>query len=127
MAQQDCNICGVDVPKGQYIKLNVFCSNHNISEYQKPFEFIPERFDPESEFFTKPSNGKTRGPYSYIPFSHGQRGCPGQSLGMLQLRVALVYVLSKFHYKVEGDLMQREDVGFALRSGINMHATFTRR
>ena len=127
MAKEDCKLCGVNIPKGQYIKFNLFCSNHNVAEHQKPFEFIPERFDPESDYFTRPADGKTRSVFSHIPFSHGQRGCPGQSLALLQLKVDLVYVLAKFHCKVEGDLMQKEGVGFALRSGIDMHATFTRK
>lgn len=86
-AHEDCKICGVDIPKGQYIKFNLFASNHAVKEHQKPFEFIPERFDPESEYFTRPGDGKTRSVFSHIPFSHGQRGCPGQSLALLQLKV----------------------------------------
>jgi len=120
-AYEDCRICDVPISKGQYIKFNIYSSNHSIKEYKEPFKFIPERFDPESEYFTKPGEGnKTRGVFSHIPFSHGQRGCPGQSLAHLQLKVDLVYVLSKFNYELDPELLKKEGIGFALRSGFDM-------
>jgi cytochrome P450 len=99
-AKEDIKICGVDISKGQYIKLNLYASNHAIKEHQKPFDFIPERFDPESEYFTRPGDNKTRSVYSHIPFSHGQRGCPGQSLAILQMKVGTlssIFSLIKVH------------------------------
>lgn len=47
IAVEDCSICGVDIKKGQRTKINVFTSNHSYNEYYRPFEFMPERFDPE--------------------------------------------------------------------------------
>ena len=88
---------------------------------------MPERFEPESEFFTKPGDGKPRGTYSYIPFSHGTRGCPGLAFATLQVRVAVGFVCAKLDCEVDPELMQKEGVGFAVRSGFDMHAIFTRR
>lgn len=124
-ALEDCKLCDVDIPKGQYIKINLYSSNHSVKEHKKPFDFIPERFDPESEYFTRPGDNKTRSVYSHIPFSHGHRGCPGQSLAWLQLKVDLVYVLSKYDFELERELLEKEGVGFALRSGFNIKAKFT--
>lgn len=127
-AKEDISICDVPISKGQYIKLNLFSSNHNVNEHQRPFDFIPERFDPESKFFTKPGPGnKSPSPFAHIPFSHGQRGCPGQSLAMLQLKVDIVYVLAKYDFELEQKILNNDMVGFALRSGFDMMVKFTRR
>lgn len=127
-AKEDITVCDVPIQKGQYIKLNLFSSNHSVLEHQKPFDFIPERFDPESKFFTKPGPGnKSPSPFAHIPFSHGQRGCPGQSLAMLQLKVDLIYVLSRFDFELEQSILDNDMVGFALRSGFGMKAKFIRR
>ena len=124
---KDCKICGVDIKKGQRTKINLFASNHSYNDYHRPFEFMPERFEPESEYFTRPADGKPRSVYSYIPFSHGLRGCPGLSYAVLQIRVAIGFVCAKLDCEVDPELMKKEGVGFAVRSGFDMHATFTRR
>mmetsp|Transcript_28546 Transcript_28546/g.32629 ORF Transcript_28546/g.32629 Transcript_28546/m.32629 type:complete len:422 (+) Transcript_28546:174-1439(+) len=70
---QDVEICGVPIPKNTEIRLDLYSMHYNEAEWKDPFEFIPERFDPESEYFTTPP-GKARSQYSYAAFSHGVRG-----------------------------------------------------
>lgn len=126
-AVEDVEICGVPFKKGQYMKINLYASNHSPVEHQKPHDYIPERFDPESEYFTKPGSNKPRSVYSNIPFSHGPRGCPGYVIAMMQIKVAFIYILSKYNYEIDADFLKKEGMGFALRAGIELHATFTKK
>ena len=74
-AYEDVTICGVPIPKDSTIKVDILVSHMSDKEWTNPTEFIPERFDPESEYFRKPdSEGKSRSPYTWIPFSYGMRG-----------------------------------------------------
>lgn len=126
-ALEDVEVCGIPFKKGTYFKINLYASNHSPIEHQRPHDFIPERFDPESEFFTKPGTNKPSSPYSNIPFSHGPRGCPGLVIAMMQVKVAFVYILSKYDYDIDKATLEKEGMGFALRSGIELHATFTKK
>jgi len=126
-AIEDVEICGVPFKKGQYMKINLYASNHSPIEHQRPHDYIPERFDPESEFFTKPNSDKARSVYSNIPFSHGPRGCPGLVIAMMQIKVAFIYILSKYNYEIDAEFLKKDGVGFALRAGIELHARFTKK
>lgn len=124
---EDVELCGIPFKRGDYFKINLYASNHSPVEHQRPHDFIPERYDPESEFFTKPNSNKARSVYSNIPFSHGPRGCPGLVIAMMQIKVAFIYILSKYEYEIEPEFLKKEGVGFALRAGIELHAKFTKR
>lgn len=126
-AVEDTEICGIPFKRGTYFKINLYASNHNPNEHQNPHDYIPERFDPESKFFTKPGSNKPRSTYSNIPFSHGPRGCPGLVIAMMQVKVAFIYLISKYEYDIDKDFLKKEGVGFALRAGIPLYATFRKR
>ena len=36
------------------IRIDIYTLHYNPNEWKNPYEFIPERFDPESEYFFKP-------------------------------------------------------------------------
>ena len=71
-------------------------------EWQRPNEFLPERYDPSSPLF-KRSDGGNRNPYSHIPFTFGSRNCPGQVLGLLESKLFVAYVILKMQYDVDLD------------------------
>lgn len=60
----------------------------DIDEWQKPKEFIPERFDPNSKFFKRP-DGSKRNPLAFTPFLGGQRVCLGKTFAELTLKYTL--------------------------------------
>ena len=100
-AYEDLVICGVPISKGSILKVDFVASHMSRKEWQDPRAFIPERFDPESELFTKPdSGGKSRTPYSHIGFGHGNRSCPGQSFGLLETKVLLTYLLTHLDFNI---------------------------
>lgn len=51
---------------------------NNPDEWQKPEQFIPERFCADSPFYLTPT-GKKRNPFSFSPFLGGMRICLGKT------------------------------------------------
>lgn len=138
-AFEDVVICGVPIPKGTQVRLDIFGAHYNPKEWQEPKKFIPERFDPESEYFKKPastedsksaekeSSGKGRSPYSWLAFSQGMRACPGQTLAMLEIKIMLCYFLIKYDYEIDPDFLQKEGVGFGVGSHLKLNIKLKKR
>jgi cytochrome P450 len=61
---------GVEIREGDliYIGMNALC--HDREQWQQPYDFIPERFDPQSKWYLTPS-GHKRNPFSFSPFLGG--------------------------------------------------------
>ncbi|XP_046466984.1 probable cytochrome P450 6a14 [Neodiprion pinetum] len=58
--------------------------------YPEPENFDPERFDA--------TNIARRHQYAYLPFGDGPRNCIGMRFGLLQTKVGLVSLLSKYRF-----------------------------
>lgn len=78
MTSGDVTIADVPIPSNFLMKIDIYGSHYNPDQWKEPTKFLPERFDPNSIY--------SHVPFAYIPFSHGKRACPGQTLGMLQVR-----------------------------------------
>lgn len=126
-AYEDVTICGVKIPKGTDVRKDILTVHLNGEQYKDPLKFIPERFDPESEFFSLPGeNDKARRPYSHIPFSFGERNCPGQAFAMLEMRVILAYLLSHIEYSITEEQLQIPGIGFGIGSDFEIIMEITR-
>lgn len=123
---EDVTICGVKIPKGTTMVYGLTPSNHSHDEWIEPRKFIPERFNPNSEYFNNPNSDKARSPYAFAPFSHGFRSCPGQSLAILEMKVILTYILSKLDYSIDQTQLDRDDIGFGFASKIKLGFTVTK-
>uniref|UniRef100_A0A7S3NU63 Cytochrome P450 n=2 Tax=Euplotes crassus TaxID=5936 RepID=A0A7S3NU63_EUPCR len=116
-AVEDVNICGVPFPKGTIFRKDINAGHYNPNYWKDPYEFVPERFDVESEFFQEASKeGKIGAGYSKRSFSHGTRACPGQSFAVLEIKVVLIVVLTHIGYTVDDALLDKEGVGFGIGS-----------
>nr|CAD7447463.1 unnamed protein product [Timema bartmani] len=60
--------------------------------FPEPDRFDPERFSEENKSSIKP--------FTYMPFGIGQRSCIGNRFALMEAKVALVYLLSKFSLRV---------------------------
>ncbi|CAI2366043.1 unnamed protein product [Moneuplotes crassus] len=98
---EDVVICGVPIKKDNWITLENIGCLLDLKHWHEPLEFIPERFDPESEYFKSPMTGKARDPCAYPPFSAGLRACPGQALAKLGIRVALPFLITNLDYDIQ--------------------------
>lgn len=93
---------GFKVKKGTVIYPNngVLGVSENI--WKNPLEFIPERFDPESEYFKLPQGGK-REPIVWLAFGSGPRQCMGDNYSMYFMKVGLAYFLHLFTFELKED------------------------
>ncbi|PNF15724.1 Cytochrome P450 6k1 [Cryptotermes secundus] len=78
----------VTVEKGVQVLLPILALHRDPKYYPDPERFDPERFSEEER--------KKRPQFSYIPFGEGPRLCIGMRFAMMQVKVGLINVLSKF-------------------------------
>ncbi|KOX78738.1 Cytochrome P450 6B3 [Melipona quadrifasciata] len=81
----------VTIPKDQQVFIPIYSIQRDPEIFPNPEAFDPDRFSEE--------NIKTRHSMSHLPFGDGPRHCSGIRLAKVQLKVAMVTILSK--YKVE--------------------------
>lgn len=62
--------------------------HHNPNFFPEPEKFTPERF-------LKP-NSETIVPFSYLPFGGGPRICIGQRFAIVEMKMAMAKLLSRF-------------------------------
>jgi cytochrome P450 len=86
-------LAGFRVDKGDVV-LPFFWGTHRHPDYWPE----PERFDP-GRFSAERSKG--RDPWSYLPFSGGQRMCIGNMFSLVESVVLVAMLLNRFEVKVE--------------------------
>ncbi|XP_069702396.1 probable cytochrome P450 6a14 [Periplaneta americana] len=80
------------VEKGTPVFLPVMAIHHDPKYYPNPEKFDPERFSEEEK--------SKRPHFSYLPFGEGPRLCIGMRFGLMQTKVGLVNLLSKYEVSV---------------------------
>lgn len=75
--------------RGDLVIFSQFITHHMPELYPQPASFLPDRW--------KSANPS---PYAYFPFGAGPRMCVGAALGMMQLKISLMMMLSRFKMTV---------------------------
>lgn len=81
----------VIIPKGMKVHIPVYGIQRDEQYYPEPTVFNPDRFHPTAV--------AKRHLCTFLPFGEGPRICIGLRFGMLQSRVGLATVLSRFRIK----------------------------
>ncbi|XP_049963087.1 cytochrome P450 6k1-like isoform X2 [Schistocerca serialis cubense] len=81
----------VVLEKGTPLSISVLGLHRDPKCYPDPEHFDPERFSEQQK--------AQRQPYVYLPFGDGPRNCIGMRLGLLQVKVGLVCLLSKYNVR----------------------------
>ncbi|XP_047117380.1 cytochrome P450 6k1-like [Schistocerca piceifrons] len=81
----------VVLEKGTPLSISVLGLHRDPKYYPDPEHFDPERFSEQQK--------AQRQPYVYLPFGDGPRNCIGMRLGLLQVKVGLVCLLSKYNVR----------------------------
>uniref|UniRef100_A0A0D9XLI5 Cytochrome P450 n=1 Tax=Leersia perrieri TaxID=77586 RepID=A0A0D9XLI5_9ORYZ len=102
-AAEDIAVGGYVIPKGATVNFMVAEMGRDEREWEKPMEFIPERFlaggDGEGVDVTG-SKGRIR----MMPFGVGRRICAGLNIAMLHLEYFVANMVMEFEWKeVAGD------------------------
>ena len=108
------------------MSINLFGPHYSKKEWKDPLKFIPERFDPESEYFLSPTTGKARDQLSFIPFSFGMRACPGQTMARLVQRIALPYFVANVEFDVNKEQLENEKILFNNYSQYHLQLTINK-
>ncbi|XP_064650262.1 cytochrome P450 4F2-like [Lineus longissimus] len=76
------------LPSGVDVNIMLFLIHRHPSVWEKPDEFIPERFSAD--------NAVNRDPFAFVPFSAGPRNCIGQNFAMNLMKVTLARILNRY-------------------------------
>ncbi|CAA0839608.1 Cytokinin hydroxylase [Striga hermonthica] len=91
MAFEDIKLGDLHIPKGLSIWIPVLAIHHNEEIWGKDVnEFNPSRF-------ASKSSGPGR---SFIPFAAGPRNCVGQSFALMEAKIILAMMISKFSFTI---------------------------
>ncbi|XP_063223441.1 cytochrome P450 6k1-like [Bacillus rossius redtenbacheri] len=90
---QDYKIPGTEivVEKGTSVMIPVLGIHRDKDIYPEPERFDPERFTPE--------NNSKRHHFAHLPFGEGPRICIGMRFGQMQVKTALVHILTTYQVR----------------------------
>lgn len=87
---RDTTIMGQFFPAGANIMVPTWHLHHDPALWPEPFEFRPERFDPDG------AGGLSQHQAAYLPFGLGPRVCIGKRFALLELKMAVCRVLREY-------------------------------
>jgi cytochrome P450 len=87
-AIKDHFIGKIPVRKGMIVALKIKSNHFKEEFYQNPHQFNPDRW--------KDVDSAKADPFSFFPFSSGQRNCIGQHLALLESKVVVIALLKRY-------------------------------
>ncbi|XP_062116101.1 cytochrome P450 71A9-like [Humulus lupulus] len=108
-----CKVKGYDIPLGTRVFVNAGAIGRDLTYWEKPNEFWPERFIDSSIDY----RGKH---FELLPFGVGRRGCPGINFAVVLIELALANLLCRFDWELPNG-MNREDLDMDEVFGLTMN------
>ncbi|KAJ7944834.1 Cytochrome P450 [Quillaja saponaria] len=112
-AEKDVQVCGYTIRKHSQVFVNAWAIARDQMYWDKPTEFIPERFMGSFQVDFRGTN------FSFIPFGSGRRICPGMSLAVRMLSLTLASLIHHFDWKLP-DGMAPQDLDMGDKFGITL-------
>ncbi|XP_037439430.1 zealexin A1 synthase-like [Triticum dicoccoides] len=111
--RETCRVMGYDVPKGTKVVVNVWAMGRDGMYWGDAEAFRPERFENSTVDFKGAD-------FEFLPFGAGRRMCPGMSLAMANMELALASLLFHFDWELPfgmrpKDMDMTEIFGIAVR------------
>lgn len=88
-ANQDLTLGDLSLPRGQTVALLMRPAAVSAERFADPEAFRPARW-------LHPAEGGAHDPSAHLPFGSGPRLCPGRSLALLEMRVALATLFGAY-------------------------------
>lgn len=98
----------IQIPKNSTVFISPYYLQRSSERWDKPDEFIPERFNGSSLRETRES--------SYIPFSAGPRRCIGDNLSLMEAHILFTEIMPKLKLNSENDYKIAVEPAVNLRS-----------
>ncbi|KAH7660907.1 Cytochrome P450 E-class group I protein [Dioscorea alata] len=93
---EDCIVAGFQVPAGTQVIVNAWKLHRDPGVWSDPFEFRPERFLSSHAATGIDVKGQN---YELIPFGTGRRSCPGISMALHVIHLALARLIQAFELR----------------------------
>ncbi|XP_048249645.1 cytochrome P450 2U1-like isoform X4 [Haliotis rufescens] len=90
---RDVDFHSYQIPKDTAVLYNIWSIHHDENFWERPFDYIPERFLDENGALLSSEHEKRR---RVIPFGLGKRSCPGESLSRLRTFLCVANILQNF-------------------------------
>lgn len=87
-ARRNIKIGPYEIPAGMLVGTNIIGLMHNPKYYSNPEKFDPDRWNDKTLYNSEP--------YSFIPFSAGNRSCIGKYLALMETKLLLIGFLTNF-------------------------------
>ncbi|KAL7145148.1 hypothetical protein ABFS83_07G060400 [Erythranthe nasuta] len=110
---EKCTINGYDIEPKTFAFINVWAIGRDPEYWENPDEFLPERFLNDKSIDFKGQD------FGFIPFGSGRRSCPGLSLGVAAVEMALANLLYSFDWELPPGLKE-EDIDTDAAEGFTM-------
>ncbi|XVF54584.1 hypothetical protein PTKIN_Ptkin05aG0193000 [Pterospermum kingtungense] len=116
ISTKDVKIMGYDIAKGTQVLINAWAIGRDPKSWEKPEEFIPERFLNNSIDYKGHD-------FELIPFGSGRRICPGILFGMRISELFLAKLVHKFDWSLPGGA-NLEDLDTTESYGLTAHRKY---
>lgn len=104
---------GLYFPAKSYLMISPYLLHRTPKYWEKPEEFIPERFlgedQPEVNHF------------HYIPFGQGPHICTGRRLAMFEMELILSKLTPEFRFVYAGEMPPKLDPGIIMKAANGLH------
>lgn len=96
--KKDCKVGGFKIKADDIFVISIKAIHYNSEEWQRPLEFLPQRFDHSDPLSLTPY-GTKRNPYSFIPFNAGKRICFGKTFAEMSMRTMALFLAECFDFE----------------------------
>ncbi|KAH9309144.1 hypothetical protein KI387_037055, partial [Taxus chinensis] len=93
-ALRDMKVGGITIPEGLSVWIPTLAIHHDKEIWgEDADEFKPERF-------AKGAGSACKHPMGFLPFSYGGRSCVGQTLAIVETKLVLALILTRFAFRL---------------------------